>query len=68
MSAVLACNFRGGAQAVPLPAGTWRLALWSGDAAYGGDAAQPAPPARVEAGSQTEVEVAGWGAALYVSE
>src|ERR1043166_174378 len=66
--ATLVCNFQGGAQSIPLPAGAWRLALWSGDAAYGGDAALPAPPARVEAESQTEVEVAAWGAALYVEE
>jgi maltooligosyltrehalose trehalohydrolase len=64
--AVLVCNFDGGAQSIPLPAGAWRLALWSGDAAYGGDASQSAPPARVEAAEQAEVEVAGWGAALYV--
>jgi len=63
----LVCNFDGGAQSIPLPAGAWRLALWSGDAAYGGDASQSAPPARVEATEQAEVEVAGWGAALYVN-
>jgi maltooligosyltrehalose trehalohydrolase len=65
---LLVCNFRGDAQPVPVPAGAWRLELWSGDTAYGGDAAQPPPPARVEADTQTEVEVAAWGAALYVEE
>ena len=65
--ALLACNFRGDAQSVPVPAGAWRLALWSGDASYGGDAALAPPPASVEAAAQTEVEVAGWGAALYVN-
>ena len=66
--AVLVCNFDGGAQSIPLPAGAWRLALWSGDAAYGGDASQSAPPARVEDHSQSEIEIAGWSAALYVEE
>jgi hypothetical protein len=65
--ALLVCNFDGGAQSIPLPAAAWHLALWSGDAAYGGGDAQPTPPARIEGAEQAEVEVAGWGAALYVS-
>ncbi|HEX8290648.1 MAG TPA: malto-oligosyltrehalose trehalohydrolase [Pyrinomonadaceae bacterium] len=63
--ATLICNLSPEARAVPAAEGAWRLALWSGDARYG-DAPQPAPPARAE-GGQT-VELAGWGAALYISE
>jgi maltooligosyltrehalose trehalohydrolase len=65
--ALLVCNFDAAAQAVPVVEGAWRLALWSGEARYGGDDAQ-APPARVEAADAAEVEIAGWGAAVYVEE
>jgi maltooligosyltrehalose trehalohydrolase len=61
--ALLVCNLGDTAQAVPLPDGAWRLALWSGDALYGGDI--PPPPLHVESAAQPEVELAGWGAAFY---
>ena len=64
--ALLACNLSGEAQAVPLADGAWRLALWSNDARYGGDASQAAPPEQVGGGGRTEIELGGWGAALYV--
>jgi maltooligosyltrehalose trehalohydrolase len=64
--ALLACNFDDAAQAVPVVEGVWRLELWSGEARYGGDA--QAPPARVEAADAAEIEIAGWGAAVYVEE
>jgi maltooligosyltrehalose trehalohydrolase len=62
--ALLACNLSGEARAVRLPRGAWRLALWSHEARYGGDPAQPAPPERI-ADDETEIRLAGWGAALY---
>ncbi|MCA1619312.1 MAG: malto-oligosyltrehalose trehalohydrolase [Acidobacteria bacterium] len=65
--ALLACNLSGEAQPVPLAEGAWRLALWTGDARYGGDASQPAPPERVRGGA-AEVELAAWGAAVYVGD
>ncbi|HEX7318708.1 MAG TPA: malto-oligosyltrehalose trehalohydrolase [Pyrinomonadaceae bacterium] len=64
--AILLCNFSPEAQAVPSIDGSWRLELWSGDARYGGDASHTAPPERVE--GKHAVELAAWGAALYVSE
>jgi maltooligosyltrehalose trehalohydrolase len=63
--AILLCNLSSKAQSVPTAEGAWRLALWSGDARYG-DALQSAPPAHVE--GEQAVELAAWGAALYVSE
>ncbi len=63
--AVLLCNLSPEARPVPSAEGAWRLVLWSGDQRYG-DTLQPAPPERVEGGQA--VELAGWGAALYISE
>jgi maltooligosyltrehalose trehalohydrolase len=64
--ALLLCNLAGGAQTLPTPEGAWRLALWTGDARYGGDASAETPPERI--GGGTELELSGWGAAVYVSE
>ncbi|MET0624456.1 MAG: malto-oligosyltrehalose trehalohydrolase [Pyrinomonadaceae bacterium] len=64
--AFLACNLSGETQSLSFPEGAWRLALWTNDARYGGDAAQAAPPERIDGGRT--LELAGWGAALYVSE
>jgi hypothetical protein len=55
-----------GVQALPPAEGAWRLALWAGDARYGGDASRQAPPERVD--GERAVGLDGWGAALYVSE
>ncbi|HEX8352203.1 MAG TPA: malto-oligosyltrehalose trehalohydrolase, partial [Pyrinomonadaceae bacterium] len=66
--ALLACNLSPDVQAVPAAEGAWRLALWNGDPRYGGDPSRPAPPRRVEAGGRVGLELAGWGAAVYVSE
>jgi maltooligosyltrehalose trehalohydrolase len=63
--AILLCNLSSEPQPVPTAEGTWRRALWSGDARYG-DALRPAPSERVEGGQS--IELAGWGAALYISE
>ena len=64
--AVLLCNLSSEARAVPTAEGAWRLTLWSGDARYGGTTPHAAPPVRVDAGRG--VELAPWGAAVYVSE
>jgi maltooligosyltrehalose trehalohydrolase len=66
--AALLCNLSDDAQAVTIPEGAWRLALRSNDERYGGDASHDAPPAEVNADGQTEIELAAWGAALYVSD
>ena len=65
--AALLCNLAGGAQPFTLPEGFWRLALWSGDAKYGGDASHASPPESVNADARDEIELAAWGAALYTS-
>jgi maltooligosyltrehalose trehalohydrolase len=62
--AILLCNLATEARPVPSAEGAWRLALWSGDARYG-DASSNTPPERID-GEQI-VELAGWGAALYVN-
>jgi maltooligosyltrehalose trehalohydrolase len=65
--ALLLCNLAGEAQSLPVAAGAWRLALWNGAPRYGGDPARPSPPERIE-GEAAGLELAGWDAALYVSE
>ena len=65
--ALLIANFSSAAQAVRVPFvnARWSLRLWSGASCYGPPAP---PPAAVLAGGVTcELEVAGNGAALYLS-
>ena len=67
--ALVLCNLAEAEQKIPVPApdaGVWQLALWSGDARYGGDSTKSTPPAHVEGAAATEVTLAGWGAAVYV--
>lgn len=64
--ALLLCNLSPEARPVSATEGAWQLALWSGAALYGGDTSQAAPPARI--GGEHAVELAAWGAAVYVSE
>jgi maltooligosyltrehalose trehalohydrolase len=64
--AMLLCNLSHEAQPVPSTEGAWRLALWSGDARYGGDTSHAAPPERID--DERTVGLAAWGAAVYVSE
>jgi maltooligosyltrehalose trehalohydrolase len=68
--ALLLCNFSSDAQAVGLELNSaWQLALWSGDRLYGGEAGSVAPARELggdEGGAHTEVQLAGWSAALYV--
>jgi maltooligosyltrehalose trehalohydrolase len=66
--AALLCNLSGEAQTFTPPEGSWRLALWTGDVKYGGDPSQPAPPREVNADARNEIDLAAWGAALYVSD
>ena len=63
--AFLACNLSPEAQTLPVPAGAWRLALWSNDARYGGDSMLSSPSDRID-GEQT-IQLEGWGAAIYVN-
>jgi maltooligosyltrehalose trehalohydrolase len=66
--ALLLCNLAGEAQSLPVTppdGGVWQLTLWSGDPRYGGDATQSAPPAHLES-ETTEINLAGWNAALYI--
>jgi maltooligosyltrehalose trehalohydrolase len=62
--AILLCNLSPAVRRVSSADGAWRLALWSGDPRYGGDASQTPPPERLDAGQ--EVELAAWSAALYI--
>jgi 1,4-alpha-glucan branching enzyme len=64
--AILLCNLSHEVRRVPSAEGTWRLALWSGDARYGGNPQHAAPPERID-GEQT-LDLAAWGAALYITE
>ncbi|MFL6333601.1 MAG: malto-oligosyltrehalose trehalohydrolase [Pyrinomonadaceae bacterium] len=64
--AILLCNLSPEARPVPSTEGPWRLTVWSGDPRYGGDSSHTAPPVRID--GEQAVELAGWGAALYVSE
>ena len=64
--ATLLCNLSPDAQPVPSAEGAWRLALWSGDERYDGDASHAAPPERLDGGRAVELD--GWGAALYISD
>ncbi|HEV2704469.1 MAG TPA: malto-oligosyltrehalose trehalohydrolase [Pyrinomonadaceae bacterium] len=65
--ALLVCNLSETAQEIPVRAGgAWRLALWSGDARYGGGAELVAPASAVEGDAQASVRLSGWNAALYI--
>jgi maltooligosyltrehalose trehalohydrolase len=66
--ATLLCNFSGEAQALPVPEGAWRLALWTNDARYGGDSSTKQPPERLSVDGGTGLELAAWGAAVYISD
>jgi maltooligosyltrehalose trehalohydrolase len=66
--ALLLCNLADAPQEIPAPADegvTWQLALFSGDARYGGQPETSAPPAHLENGA-TRITLAGWSAALYI--
>jgi maltooligosyltrehalose trehalohydrolase len=63
--ATLLCNLSPDAQPVSSAEGAWRLALWSGDARYGGDSSHTPPPERIDGGQS--IELAAWGAALYIN-
>jgi hypothetical protein len=62
------CNLSETEQDIPVSEGgdRWRLALWSGDASFGGSEELVAPPERP--GEPSGVRLSGWNAALYLSE
>jgi maltooligosyltrehalose trehalohydrolase len=66
--ALLLCNLAPETQALPTAEGAWRLALWSNDARYGGEPSMKQPPERVNSDGVNELELAGWGAAVYISD
>jgi maltooligosyltrehalose trehalohydrolase len=66
--ALLLCNLSDEAQSIPLADGAWRLELWNRDARYGGEPSTKTPPQHVNSDGTAEVELDGWGAAIYVSE
>jgi maltooligosyltrehalose trehalohydrolase len=65
-AALLVCNFSKDAQSVPIAAEPrgWQLALWTGNASYGGSG-QPAE--NLTAGSNFQVLLAGFEAAIYLT-
>ncbi len=68
-AALIVCNFSTNAQSIPVTAETqaWRLALWTGDAAYGGTSGLG--PAKVlTAGANSEVSFSAFEAAIYLRE
>ncbi len=66
--ALLLCNLSPEAQALPTAPGAWRLALWSNDARYGGDSSMKLPPEHVNVDGTAELDLDGWGAAVYISD
>jgi maltooligosyltrehalose trehalohydrolase len=73
-AARLICNVSAQAQAVPVDeaGGPWQLAVWSGDAAFGGEGAQAPPEAwpgeAAAAGGQSQhtIPLGPWETALYL--
>jgi maltooligosyltrehalose trehalohydrolase len=67
--ALVLCNFRDDVRdiAVPDRGRAWRLALWNGEARFGNQADDPAPPATLD-GHGRVVKLSGFGAALYLTE
>jgi maltooligosyltrehalose trehalohydrolase len=67
-AALLVCNFSREAQSIPVAAcaHSRRLALWTGDAIYGGSP-EPYPIDTLAAGSHSRLLVAGFEAAIFVN-
>ena len=68
-AALLFCNFSDEAQTIPCSTAqgeSFRLALWSGAQVYGGPKELTEPPAELDRGAQTDVQLSGWQAALYL--
>ena len=66
--ALLVFNFSAAAQSIPVVAAarSWRLALWTGDAVYGGSP-EPCPGNMLAAGSHAPLLLAGFEAAIFVT-
>jgi maltooligosyltrehalose trehalohydrolase len=67
-AALLVCNFSNNPQNIPVTAEPqgWRLALWTGDAAYGSNSgARPAE--MLTAGANSDVRLSAFEAAIYLS-
>ena len=66
--ALLVFNFSSEAQSIPVGASahSWRLALWTGDAIYGGSP-EPCPIDTLAAASQSRLSLAGFEAAIFVN-
>jgi maltooligosyltrehalose trehalohydrolase len=66
---LLICNFSAATQSIPVAASSrgWRMALWTGDAAYGGSPG-PRPVESVASGSEIQLSLSGFEAAVFVSE
>ena len=64
--ALLVCNFSAATQNIPVAAGSrgWRLALWTGDAAYGGSP-EPRPMEIVAPAAQFQLSLGGFEAAIF---
>jgi maltooligosyltrehalose trehalohydrolase len=67
-AALIVCNFSSEAQTIPVaPApSNWQLSLWTGDPAYGGKTA-PRPTETLTAGSNSEVRLSAFEAAMYLT-
>jgi maltooligosyltrehalose trehalohydrolase len=68
--AVLICNFSERAQPIAIRSDRrrWELALWTADPAYGNDSGTARPPNLIAADDPTtEISLAGFSAALYLS-
>lgn len=68
-AALIVCNFRDGPQDVRVPRHdrAWHLALWNGEARFGGPADSAAPAAVLDPNDRA-VALDGFGAALYFAE
>ena len=66
-AALIVCNFSAAAQTIPVAPtpSSWRLTLWTGDAAYGGNS-DPRPAEVLAAGSTSAVRLAAFEAAMYL--
>jgi maltooligosyltrehalose trehalohydrolase len=66
-AALIVCNFSADGQTIPVAPTplNWRLVLWTGDEAYGGNS-NPRPVEKLDAGSGSEVRLSAFEAALYL--
>jgi hypothetical protein len=67
-AALLVCNFSAAAQTIPVSPtpSNFRLALWTGDPAYGGNSATR-PVETLTANSSSDVHLSAFEAAMYLT-